>query len=669
MITLEELGVSAAKQKQFESKGIRSGEDLVRYLPRKYEDYRTLTGIRPAPEVSVFTAYADALKFISTRDNEFLLMEVICRDGIPITIFWFNMNYLHSELAQLVKKEVLIVGVVQRDEEKGTLRMTCPKLCTDKINEHLRIYPTYSKIRGMSEEYLNEHLNRALGIPECIQETVPAELRDGYMSTPEMLRELHNPSDMEELKRAQDRMLFDDLLYFALRLELASRDLPATSKYGIVHKDYLNKLVMSLPYKLTEDQHKCIVEMMQYINTGKRLNALLQGDVGSGKTIVAFAMMCAIISCGCQAVIVAPTRQLAAQHYEDMIKLLLPLGINVAYYGDTSVPKKARDQIMAGLADGSIQIAVGTHALFSPNVKFKALGMVVIDEEHKFGVAQRKSLTDRIAEGVHYINMSATPIPRDLAMGIYGDSTQVFSIHTKPAGRLPTKTIGFTPATKSRIAAFIRHQYQSGHQTYVVCPAISRNESQKMSDVYTIDKAATWLRKFEAEGIRTEVLTGETKKTEAAEILDRFRKNETHILLATSVIEVGINVPSATGILILSAERFGLASLHQLRGRVGRGNAQGYCVLYGKDLLNNERIKALCETTDGFKIAEADLRIRGAGDFLGTQQSGDNKYVSLMLSNMEKFKTVFKPLAKKSLDENLIYPLLERAVADFRLEE
>ena len=668
MITLESLGVMPAKQKQFERKGIFCGEDLVRYLPRKYADYRQVTGILPHPETSVVIAHAGVVKHISTFKSDFLTMTAVTADGIEISLYWFNMNFMYDEIKMYRDKDILLVGTVQQDEN-GKFRMTCPQVCTDKIQEHLRIYPTYSKIRGMSQDYLEKHLSIALDESACVQETVPEELRKGYMSMPETLRALHGPQSMEELEQAQARMRFDDLLYFALRLELASHDLPAVSKYGVKHTGYLDALIKSLPYTLTEDQQKAIDGMIRHINTGKRLNALLQGDVGTGKTIVAFAMMCAIISCGCQAVLVAPTKQLAAQHYEDMLSMLQPLGINVAYFGDTTMRKSVRDKIAKGLSDGSVQVVVGTHALFSPNVKFKTLGMVIIDEEHKFGVVQRKALTDRIQEGVHYINMSATPIPRDLAMGIYGDSLQVYSIHTKPAGRRPTKTTAFTSATKKRLNDFIRYQFKSGHQTYVVCPAIERGDSDAMADVISIDKATEWLKRFEPEGIKTEVLTGKTSKTEAAAILERFRKNETNILLATSVIEVGINVPTATGILILSAERFGLASLHQLRGRVGRGSDQGYCVLYGKDMDTNERIRALCETTDGFKIAEADLRIRGAGDFLGTQQSGDNKYVSLMLSNIDEFQTVFKQLAKYTLENNLSYPLLERAVADFRAED
>jgi ATP-dependent DNA helicase RecG len=427
----------------------------------------------------------------------------------------------------------------------------------------------------------------------------------------------------------------------------------------------MDKLLSSLPYQLTEDQQAAVDGMLRHIGSGQRLNALLQGDVGCGKTIVAFLMLCAIISSGCQGVLVAPTRQLASQHYQDMQELLVPLGIQVGYLGDATSKKAQRRKVLEGLADGSIQIAVGTHALFSPSVKFHDLGMVIVDEEHKFGVLQRESLVARANAGVHCITMSATPIPRSLAIAMYGSGLQVYSILTRPKGRMPVKTLAVAPDEMDRLNSFLRYQAASGHQTYVVCPAIEHGTSERMENVISVEQAYDWLKCFEAEGIHTEVLTGRTLKTESAEILERFRKNETQILLATSVIEVGINVPSATGIIILSAERFGLASLHQLRGRVGRGADQGYCIVYSPEAHSNPRLQALCKTTDGFKIAEEDLRLRGAGDFLGTQQSGDNRYVSLMLANPDKFQDIRK-LARMSIDQNMNYPLMERAVADFR---
>lgn len=669
MVTLDALDIAEKKKKQFISKGINSGEDLVRFLPRKYMDFQYLTGILSEDQVSVIQVRIKEVNCV-IKKSRYVVADCIMPTLQTISIFWFNQVYMYNSIKQMIDQEVVVAGKVKYDASKQQYSISGP-LAFGKVKDGLRIYPVYSKISGMSMDYLEEHIKAALAIPECTRETLPSSIlaQCKLMSMPEALRELHNPQSMEALEQARMRMKFDELLYFALRLELANRNLPTTSKHGITSTEYWDKLRASLPYSLTEDQQSAIDGMAARINSGQRLNALLQGDVGAGKTIVAFAMMCLVISSGCQAVIVAPTRQLASQHYEDMKAMLEPLGIRVALYGDTTMKKSQRDQIARELANGTIQIAVGTHALFSPKVSFYSLGLVVIDEEHKFGVAQRKALVDRVSEGVHCITMSATPIPRSLAAGLYGDSMQVFSIMTLPNGRLPIKTVAFTNGQQRRLNNFIRFQYKSGHQTYVVCPAIEKGSSASMDNVVTIDKAEKWLSSFESEGIKYEVLTGKTNKTDAAAIIDRFKRNETNVLLATSVIEVGINIPSATGIIILSAERFGLASLHQLRGRVGRGKDQGYCVLWGYELEHNERAAVMCSTTNGFKIAEADLEQRGTGDFLGKQQSGDNKYVSLMLQHQEEFQRIFKPLAKQSIDNGDTFPLLEQAVADFRAEE
>lgn len=678
MTTLESLGVLPRKEAQFNKKGIYTGEDLVRYLPYKYLDLSQVTGIRPRTEISVITGTAVSVDYANNASRPFFVLKVNVDHGPELSIYWFGQEFKYGEIKKLVGKRIVASGKVDYLQQRGTYAMTNPTVCSEQIHDSLKIYPSYSKIRGMAQDYLEKKIAEALSVPECVSETIPQEFIGDMMSMPETLRTLHHPESMEDVAEAQNRIRFDELLYFALRLELASHNLPSTSKIGITDLQMTDKLGASLPFTLTESQRKAVKDMIRVIRSGKRLNALVEGDVGAGKTIVAFMMITSLASGGSQAALVAPTKQLAQQHYEDMVNQLTPLGLNVAFLGDSTTTKASvRKKILAGLEDGTIQVVVGTHALFSPKVKFQKLGLVIIDEEHKFGVAQRKALTDRVSEGVHCITMSATPIPRSLAYGLYGDSIQIYTLQ-KPSNRLPVRTIAIDPDTKTslqeqirereRLNDFMRFQKASGHQTYVVCPAIEKGDSESMEHVMTVERAQAWLDSLKPDGITYEVLTGKTKKSDAEGILERFRTNQTNVLLATSVVEVGINVPSATGILILSPDRFGLASLHQLRGRVGRGGDQAYCVMFGRGIADNDRIKAMCATNDGFKIAEEDLRIRGAGDFLGTQQSGDNKYVTLMLSDPEEFKEI-KKLAKKSLDENIIYPLLERAVEDFRKEE
>ena len=692
MVTLESLGITPAKAKQFAARGITNGEELVRYLPKKYSDYTQITGPKTELDVSVFIAHAKSSNLLQAASGNLYIKMLATCDGLDLEILWFNQTYLLSELQSYSGSDVLIIGKVTYNEYNGSYVVSSPKVCTPNIDSAQKIYSEYRKIPGMSAQYLEDHLKLALENPACTEETLPAEYRKGYMSIPAAINTLHFPKSMRELKKAQERIKYDDLLYFALRLELANRNQSTVSKYGISDTAYMDKMRAALPFQLTAGQDEAIQGMLAHIRSGQRLSALLCGDVGSGKTQVAFMIMAAIASSGLQAVIVAPTQQLASQHYADMVAQFEPLGISVAFYGDPSLSAADRNKQLQGLKDGTIQLAVGTHALFSPKVEFKNLAFVVIDEEHKFGVAQRETLTQKTSSGVHCLTMSATPIPRSLAQGLYGDAVQVFYIRTRPAGRKPNITLAYpteiTPlryiprenyikkpvsirTPMERICEFIRYTHSSGHQMYIVCPAIEKGSSDMMKDVITVEQCYKWLQGFEHEGIKTEIITGSAgkkNKSENDEIIQRFKANVTNILLATSVIEVGINVPNATGILIMSAERFGLASLHQLRGRVGRGSDQGYCVLYAKDAGNNMRVQALCRTNDGFEIAEADLAQRGPGDFLGTQQSGYEKYVMLMLSDPDMFQQA-KKIARKLIDNNASCSLLDQAVTDFRAAE
>ena len=370
---------------------------------------------------------------------------------------------------------------------------------------------------------------------------------------------------------------------------------------------------------------------------------------------------------GYQAVLMAPTRVLARQHFEDIYQLLSPFNINVWYLSGKDLKASERKKVIAGIKDGTVQVVIGTQSVLSDSVEYKNLGLCVVDEEHRFGVTQREALVKRTKEGVHLITMSATPIPRSLAMTIYGDSVSMYTIQTMPIGR--KKVVTGLATGRDKIYRFISKSALAGHQTFVVCPMIEDNDDaegvKSVKEVYKEYRAAL------PEEIRIATLTGKDAKAKTEETLNAFADGEIDVLIATTVVEVGINIPNATLMVVSNAERFGLAQLHQLRGRVGRSNngLQSYCVLESSDESYEalERLNAMVETTSGFDIAMADLRIRGAGDFLGTKQAGSNKFLGLMLSYPSEYETA-KRLAIEITENNYRCMIYDQAQKDYEME-
>lgn len=458
------------------------------------------------------------------------------------------------------------------------------------------------------------------------------------------------PQNMQEVEDGKKRLLCDELLNFAVANEWNKRNSAIGSPFSIKTLKLYHDIVNSLPYQLTSDQSSAVKTMLAHAQEGKRINALVQGDVGCGKTIIAILMVAAFVGSGYQTVIMAPTQVLARQHYEDVAAIMEPYGIKVAYLG-TDVKASEKKKIAKDIEEGSIKVIVGTQSVFGKNINYNNLALTVADEEHKFGVAQRNALTEKASAGVHSITMSATPIPRSLAQVIYGGNTQLYTIKTMPAGRKPVITGLAT--TKEKLFNFIIKEAKAGHQTYVVCPMIDANDD--MEGVRSVEEVSKeFLSRLAPHGIQIETLTGrdskDKKKTE--EIINRFKDGTASVLISTTVIEVGVNVPTATTMVIINAERFGLAALHQLRGRVGRGSYQSFCVLdaehAGKE--GRERLSILVNNSSGFEIAKEDLRLRGAGDFIGTRQSGDNKYLSLLLAYPDEYKKA-QELAVELIDK------------------
>lgn len=661
---LDELGITTQKKNQFTARGIHTVEDLVNYLPRKYKDFTKETGILPPDQVSCIVVKVNKVEAYNSKTPMTMAFCTEARTGAKVNVQWFNQKWMTARLMNLIDCYVYLAGKAVYNEQYKNYTISSPELFEPNIQEGKRMYPVYRKITGMSMDYLSDSIQTALGLSSATEETCPRDVlsRYGQVSRKEALRRLHFPVNAEDVRIGQERILFDDLLFFAISSCWAERNSSKGSSFNIKTLRSYNTICKTLPYDLTEDQKKAIEGMVDHAREGRRINALVQGDVGCGKSIIAFCLMAIMADSGYQSVLMAPTQVLARQHYVDLQALMEPLGYKVGFLGGSDMKKSERTKLLAAIKTGEVNMVVGTHAVIGKSVEYNRLGLTITDEEHRFGVQQRNALVEKAQDGVHAVSMSATPIPRSLAQVIYGDSIQLYTIKTMPSGRKPVTT-GIATG-RDKIYKFVVREAQKGHQTYVVCPMIDKNED--MEGVKSVEEVSAEFRAaLEPKGICIETLTGKDDKKRTADVITRFKNGEVDVLISTTVIEVGVNVPTATMMVVTNAERFGLSSLHQLRGRVGRGAFQSFCVLESEHPTEEGkmRLQAMCETTDGFKIAEADLKQRGAGDFLGTQQSGDNKYMALMLAYPEKYREA-QEIAKELLDRGEdCCPLVEAALA------
>ena len=660
---LSDLGITPQKQKQFFRKGIETAEDLIRYLPRAYQDFTKETGILPEDALSCLTVHVNSFRTYYGRVETLKAQCTVKDTGETLTVTWFNQNYRRELLQSTAGKDVYVAGRVRRGQRAGSYELSAPELFTAELARGKQVVPVYSRIPGMSSEYLRAKLRLAADCAPLTQETLPAALvaQLGLLPMRAALTALHFPQSMEEVRRGRERLLFDDLLYFALHQAWAAGQSAAVSPFPLRDLHLMEALREKLPYTLTDDQRAAVDEMLEDIRQGRRLNALVQGDVGCGKTAVAFLMMAALAGSGYQTVLMAPTQVLARQHYAELSALLTGLSCEAVYLG-SELKAAARREALKKIAGGAAGCIVGTHAVLGREVTYSNLALTVADEEHRFGVAQRRALVEKAAGGVHSITMSATPIPRSLAQAVYGNAIQLHTIRTMPAGRQPVKT-GIA-VSRARVYRYLLSQIRQGRQAYVVCPMIDPSETrEKVKSVAEI--SAEYRAALSPCGVRIATLTGRDPKADTERVLADFRNGALDILIATTVIEVGVNVPNATVIVICSADRFGLSSLHQLRGRVGRSPLPSVCVLEcdGASEKARERLEVLCRTSNGFEIAEADLQMRGAGDFLGTRQSGDNKYLALMLAYPEQYRQA-QQIAAGMLARGDDCPLLQRVAQE-----
>ena len=627
-------GVGPNRKKMLSQElGIETFGDLLQYYPYKHVDRSRLydigelNGDMPFVQVKGHILSFETFKMSARKER--VVAHFTDGTGKVMDLTWFNGGK-YAKQSYKIGTEYVIFG--RPNVFNGRINVTHPDIdAADKLElSTMGMQPYYNTTEKMKKSGLNsraiERLTKSLIdiIKDPLPETIPDFItnRLHLMNRNEALRKIHYPQDAKELEKARTRLKFEELFYVQLNiLRYASDHRRKYRGYVFSHVgDYFNTFFHQyLPFSLTEAQKRVIREIRKDTGSGKQMNRLLQGDVGSGKTLVALMSMLIALDNGYQACIMAPTEILAEQHLQTIQGFLNGMNIRVELL--TGIVKgKKRQAVLDGLLDGSVQILVGTHAVIEDTVQFANLGMVVVDEQHRFGVAQRAKLWTKNTNPPHVLVMTATPIPRTLAMTLYGD-LDVSVIDELPPGRKPVVTTHVFDRSMPSLYDGLRKQIQQGRQVYIVFPLIE--ESEKI-DLKNLEDGFEVLRQVFPE-FRLSKVHGKMKPKDKEEEMQRFVKGETQMLVATTVIEVGVNVPNASVMVILEAQRFGLSQLHQLRGRVGRGADQSYCILVTNHQMSEDtrkRIDIMCETNDGFRIAEADLKLRGPGDLEGTQQSG-----------------------------------------------
>lgn len=612
------VGVGEKRAAELSRLGITTVGELLRYYPRAYEDWTEAVALRDAPIGETVCVCATVREPVYERKlkGNMLLSKTVITDGSGyVSLVFFNNKYVKNMLSE--NCEYMFYGKLTRDKN-GAVSMISPRFePVERLALGLR--PVYKATSNMPSKTLEKLTKNALSQIKSITDPLPESLISRYRLAPlgEALNAIHFPRDESDLHLARRRLIFEELLLLQLGLSLQKNS--GTSPDCMpVKKDFTREYLSLLPFTPTAAQMRCINEGIADMMSQKAMNRLLQGDVGSGKTAVAAALMYTAAKNNTQSVLMAPTEVLAVQHFKtlkgffgDSLKIELLTG---------SVTPKNKREIKARIKAGECDIVVGTHALVQKDVEFKELSLVITDEQHRFGVSQRAALASKGTKP-NVLVMSATPIPRTLAMIIYGD-LDVSVIDELPKGRKPIKTFKVNSSYHKRIYAFLKKNMDAGRQCYIVCPLV--NEGESPTDLIPATEYYEYLSSTPLAGYKLGLLHGAMKPKEKDEIMRRFYSGEIQCLVSTVVIEVGVDVPNATVMVIENAERFGLSQLHQLRGRIGRGSDESTCVLLS-DAQNEEaeeRFKILCSTNDGFVIAKRDLELRGPGDFFGSRQHG-----------------------------------------------
>lgn len=616
-------GVGPSRVKLLNILGIYTIEDLISYYPRTYEDRTKITKIAELQDGQSAMIEAVTTSGASTarlRRNMTITKVIVEDDTGRALISWFNQDYVKTRIH--AKEKYRFFGRVSK--KSGVTEFNSPVF--DAENEHKntgKIVPVYPTTKGLNQTSIRQAIENALAlVNEKLEESLPEYIVKQYnlMSLEDATNQIHFPSNMEKFTLARKRLAFEELLTFQLAL-LSLKTQYDNEIRGIKYDENvkMSDVINTLPFRLTKAQLRVLEEIDRDMESEKPMNRLLQGDVGSGKTIVAMISAYKAVKSGYQVAVMAPTTILATQHLENFNKILSSFGIKSELL-ISSLTKKQKQIVLDKLKSGEIDIIIGTHALLQENVKFKKLGLVVTDEQHRFGVKQRSIIAGK-GNNPDVLVMTATPIPRTLAIVVYGD-LDISIIDELPPNRKKIDTLAVRENMTARIVEFIKKNVDEGRQAYIVCPFVEDNED--MENVKSIEKLAKTYKDDIFKDYKVEILHGKMKPKEKDQVMQDFKDNKISILISTTVIEVGVDVPNANIMVIENAERFGLAQLHQLRGRVGRGEYKSYCILKynGNSDLIRQRMETMTATDDGFKIAEKDLELRGSGEFFGTRQHG-----------------------------------------------
>lgn len=621
-------GIGEKTEKVFNKAGIHTTDDLLKYYPRNYDIYEMPLWIRDFKCNQICAVKAIVYKQIEIRRVRNLqIVTAYLQDDTKnvIRATWFNAAYLKNTLKP--GSSFVFRGMVK--ENRGAFVLEQPKIY--KINEYKelldKMQPIYPLVSGLTEKMVTKAVVQAIKVELPVKEYMPgAVLKErGLIDINKAYMQIHFPKNKMELKQAKDRIIFNEFFDFTYSLrKFKDSDKDNENRFVINNSEVISTIINDLPYKLTNAQLRTWNEIEKDMSGSKVMNRLIQGDVGSGKTIVATLALISAALSGYQGAIMVPTEVLARQHLESINELIAENELNINTVLLTgSMKAKEKRKAYAKIESGEVSIIIGTHALIQDSVNYKNLALVITDEQHRFGVRQRESIANK-GSMPHIIVMSATPIPRTLAIIMYGD-LDISIIDELPANRLPIKNCVVGTNYRPNAYKFIEQQVVQGRQAYIICPTVEFSEAIEGENV--IDYCDT-LKNIFPPYINIEYLHGKMKPAMKNEIMDRFAKNEIQILVSTTVVEVGVNVPNATVMMIENAERFGLAGLHQLRGRVGRGKYQSYCIFINASETKkaSERLEILNHSNNGFEIANEDLKLRGPGDFFGVRQSGDMEF-------------------------------------------
>ncbi|WP_059052321.1 ATP-dependent DNA helicase RecG [Paenibacillus senegalimassiliensis] len=643
-------GVSALKQEELHAFGVFTVKDLIEYYPFRYEDYRlrSLSEAKDGEKVTVQAKIMGVPVLQRYGRKSRLTCKMVAEDWM-FTATWFNRHFLKDQLT--AGREIILTG--KWDMRRSQLTTTDSEFPDRGTVRSGSLQPVYSVGGKITQAWIRKTIGQALQqYGEMIPEILPQELLRQYDLMPRKaaILRLHQPQDNEEGQRARRRMVYEELFLFQLKLQ-AYRAMNHERMDGVTHaadNATIREFVRSLPFELTDAQKKVELEILRDMRSPYCMNRLLQGDVGSGKTVIAAIALYAAVRSGHQGAFMVPTEILAEQHVRSLSRLFESFGITVGLLTGSVTGRKRKD-LLASLQMGLTDIVVGTHALIQEDVFFRSLSLVVTDEQHRFGVNQR-SILRRKGFNPDVLTMTATPIPRTLAITAFGDM-DVSTLSERPKGRKPISTYWVKHSMMDRVLGFISREVSQGRQAYVICPLIE--ESDKLDVQNAIDLYVSMQQAFP--DFQVGLLHGRMTAAEKDEVMRAFYDNEVQLLVSTTVVEVGVDVPNATLMIVMDADRFGLSQLHQLRGRVGRGEHASYCVLIAdpKSEIGQERMKVMTETDDGFEVSRRDLELRGPGDFFGTKQSGVPDFrIADMVSDYEVLEKAREDATRLVRDES-----------------